>query len=691
MSHRISERTLLSLLYGATILLSAFLLFQVQPMVGKMLLPWFGGSVAVWSTCLLFFQSVLLLGYLYAHATIRLFTAKAQTRLHLCLLAISLLALPVALNAAWKPDGSNDPAMLILALMAASVGLPYFMLSSTGPLVQAWFSRERPGALPYRLFALSNLGSVLGLLSYPTLLEPALATPDISRAWSAGYAVFAILCSLLAWRSMRASASPAGRPAMAKSPSPGRAALLLWAALAACASVLLMGVTSHLTQDVAPMPFLWVLPLCVYLLSFILCFEGRNWYRRAWFLPAFIAWFAVMNYDLLQRFASHGVAMPVALYCGGLFIACMACHGELARLKPHPDHLTTFYLMIAFGGALGGVFVALVAPRLFSGYDELPAASIVTALLLTTLAARQDHALAAPPARARLLTLARVAAVALASIFITVGTLQRKSEHRLLARNFYGTLSVADASLNGHMRRELVHGAILHGEQNLEPERRRMATSYYGENGGAGMAVLATREEGQPQRVGVIGLGAGTMAAYGRAGDYYRFYEINPLVADLARSQFSFLADCPATVETAMGDARLSLEKEAPQQFHVLVVDAFSGDSIPVHLLTREAFSVYFRHMRPGGILAVHISNRNLDLAPVVKHAVDYFGKQARVVDVDADDQLNLPGSKWILISDTDEVFDDDDALSDASLPLVSGITIRPWTDDYSSIYSILK
>jgi hypothetical protein len=690
MNRGVSEKTLLSLLYGATILLSAFLLFQVQPMVGKMLLPWFGGTVAVWSTCLLFFQVVLLLGYLYAHWTSRLLAARTQTWLHLCLLAISLLALPVALNSAWKPDGNEDPALLILALMTASVGLPYFMLSSTGPLVQAWFSRERPGSLPYRLFALSNLGSMLGLLSYPTLLEPALATPDISRAWSAAYAIFAILCSVLAWRSMRGSGPLAAQPAGSRPTPPGGGDLLLWTALAACASVLLMGVTSHLTQDVAPMPFLWVLPLCVYLLSFIFCFEGRNWYRRAWFLPAFVAWFAVMNHDLLQRIPSHGIALPVVLYCGGLFIACMACHGELARLKPHPDHLTLFYLMIAFGGALGGVFVALLAPRLFSGYDELPAASIVTALLLMTLALRQRDGATLPTGRQRLLMLAGATAVALASIFITVGTLESKAERRLLARNFYGTLSIKDISPGGRSRRELVHGAILHGEQSLEAGRRRQATTYYGENGGAGMAVLATRQQGQPQRVGVIGLGAGTMAAYGRAGDYYRFYEINPLVADLAQTQFSFLADCPAMVETAMGDARLSLEREAPQRFDVLVVDAFSGDSIPVHLLTREAFSVYFRHMKPGGILAVHISNHNLDLAPVVKHAVDHFGRQARLVDAAPEEDLALSGSKWILISDTNAVFEGQ-RLRDKSLPLVSRIAIRPWTDDYSSIYSILK
>jgi hypothetical protein len=437
-------------------------------------------------------------------------------------------------------------------------------------------------------------------------------------------------------------------------------------------------------------PFLWVLPLGLYLMSFILCFEGGNWYRRGWYLPVFILWLGAMNYDLVERIAIHGVWLPIALYCSGLFISCMLCHGELAKMKPHPDHLTSFYLMIALGGAMGGTFVAIVAPRLFNSNYELPVAAIATALVIVTLVHREP---ADPPPRIpgyRVWLKAMVVAVGLISILATVGIARQNSMHRVLARNFYGMLSVADALGDGHIKRQLVHGAILHGSQYLDSERRRWPTTYYGDNGGAGMAVLAARHDGQQQRVGVIGLGAGTMAAYGRAGDYYRFYEINPLVAQLARSQFTFLSDCPAIVETAMGDARLSLEREHPQQFDVLVVDAFSGDSIPVHLLTREAFAVYFRHMKPGGILAVHISNRNLDLAPVVKHASDYYGKEARLVDSEDDESRGLAGSAWILISDRANIFDAKE-LKDNVTAVEPESTIRPWTDDYSSIYTILK
>lgn len=679
----------LILLYGCTIFLSAFLLFQVQPVIGKVLLPWFGGSAAVWSTCLLFFQVVLLLGYLYAHWTSRFLSPRTQALLHIVLLAGSIAVLPITPSADWKPAGSEDPTLLIMVLMSATIGLPYFLLSTTGPLLQAWFAREKPDAVPYRLFALSNFGSMLGLLSYPILFEPGLTIPEMSIGWSAAYVAFTVLCALLAARGLRAARTVRAQADPIAHRRPPASALTLWTVLAACPTILLMGVTSHLTQNVAPVPFLWVLPLALYLISFILCFEGGNWYRRAWTLPVFIVWLALMNIDLIDSIVDDGVWIPIALYCSGLFVSCMLCHGELARMKPHPRHLTSFYLMIALGGAIGGTFVAIIAPRLFNDNYELPAAAIATALVIATLV-RRDSAGADATPRHRLWPKAMAVAVALISILAVVGTARQNSMHRVLARNFYGTLSVDDAVTDGDRKRRLVHGAILHGTQYLDQVRRRWPTTYYGDNGGAGMAVLATRRPGQAQRVGVIGLGAGTMAAYGRAGDYYRFYEINPLVNWLARSQFTFLSDSPAAVETAMGDARLSLEREEPQQFDVLVVDAFSGDAIPVHLLTREAFAVYFRHLRQDGILAVHISNRNLDLAPVVKHAADFYGKQARLVDAEEDEIRGLNGPTYILISEDAGVFDAD-VLRDDAMVVEPEAAIRPWTDDYSSIYTILK
>ncbi|HYD95231.1 MAG TPA: hypothetical protein VEC01_07890, partial [Noviherbaspirillum sp.] len=448
-------RTALVLLYGGTIFLSAFLLFQVQPVIGKVLLPWFGGSAAVWSTCLLFFQVLLLAGYLYAHWTSRFLSPGKQALLHILLLAGSIALLPITPDESWKPTGSDDPTLRILALMAVTIGLPYFLLSTTGPLLQAWFAREKPDTVPYRLFALSNFGSMLGLLSYPLMFEPALAITEMSFAWSAAYVAFTVLCALLAARGFGAAATAPRAAVAEKRPPAGR--LALWVVLAACATVLLMAVTSHLTQNVAPVPFLWVLPLALYLLSFILCFEGGNWYRRNWYLPLFIIWLGLMNIDLLRPMTLDGALLPVLLYCGGLFVACMLCHGELAAQKPHPEYLTWFYLMIAAGGAAGGCFVALAAPRLFNSNVELPAAAIVTGLVVVTLAHRVPGW---RPGRN-----AMALAVALIAILAFIGAARQGNLHRVLARNFYGTLAVNDVMDNGYRERELVHGAILHGSQ----------------------------------------------------------------------------------------------------------------------------------------------------------------------------------------------------------------------------------
>lgn len=344
----LEHKAALILLYASTIFLSAFLLFQVQPIVGKMLLPWFGGSAAVWSTCLLFFQVVLLLGYLYAHWTQKFLSPARQGMLHVALLVSSLFVLPISLDSSWKPTGNEDPSLMIVGLMALMIGLPYFLLSSTGPLLQAWFAREKSGTVPYRLFALSNFGSLLGLLSYPLVFEPTLSIPDISAAWSVGYAVFVLLCGVLAWRGLRMQRPAEVQPHATEAGAHAQASprlMTLWVVLAACPTVLLMAITSHLTQNVAPVPFLWVVPLVLYLLSFILCFEGGSWYRRAWYLPLFILWLGIMSIDQVKPIVDAGVWFPLVLYASGLFIACMLCHGELSRMKPHPRHLTSFYLM----------------------------------------------------------------------------------------------------------------------------------------------------------------------------------------------------------------------------------------------------------------------------------------------------------------------------------------------------------
>ena len=364
-------------LYAITILVSAFLLFQVQPVIAKIILPWFGGSAAVWTTCLLFFQFALLLGYFYSHAVVRYLKPRAQMALHACLLLVSAAALPIYPSARWKPVDPSAPILHILALLALTVGLPYFLLSTSGPLLQAWYARRFKGAIPYRLYALSNAGSMFALLSYPILIEPRFTSRQQAGMWSIAYGAFVLLCGFAAFRSGQAPAAEAAREEEDAGEKPGLRLYLMWLLLPACASALLLAVTNHLSQNVAAIPFLWVLPLSVYLLSFILCFESSGWYRRSPYLQLLAVALASMAYSMFaDNTGNVPIKIGVPLFLMGLFTCSMVCHGELARLKPHPRYLTHFYLMIAAGGALGGAFVGLAAPLLFNGYYEMPLAMV---------------------------------------------------------------------------------------------------------------------------------------------------------------------------------------------------------------------------------------------------------------------------------------------------------------------------
>jgi len=675
------------MLYAVTILLSAFLLFQVQPIIAKAILPWFGGSAAVWTTCMLFFQLLLVAGYAYSHWSIRALKPRTQTLVHLALLAAAIAALPILPDAGWKPVGEADPSLRILGLLAASVGLPYFLLATTSPLVQAWYARAGHGAMPYRLYALSNLGSMLALVSYPFVFEPWLPTRVQALGWSVAFVAFAIACGAAAWRSRSAPAEiPAFAAGAAAPPRPGDYAL--WAALAAAASILLLAFTSHLSQNVAPIPFLWVLPLALYLLSFILCFEGRNWYRRRYYLPLLAAGFVGVALTLHREFHNPQLWVMVPLYCVTLFVACMVCHGELARMKPHPRYLTAFFVALSVGGALGGVFVGLVAPRAFPDLYELPVGIVFAAALAGIVLARDragfpgDRGQRAAVAGAAFFT--AVLAGALAWIYADLA-----SGVRLLTRNFYASLKVYDSDRGPDAMRVLTHGTITHGKQFIDPARRDWPTTYYGDTSGIGRAIEAKRALGAV-RIGVIGLGAGTLVAYGRPGDAVRVYELDPQVVRVALKEFTYLGDTKAGLDVILGDARLSLEAEPPQSFDVLAVDAFSSDSIPVHLLTAEAFAVYFRHLKPDGILAVHISNRYLDLKPVLKEAAAKLGKEARIVEDDSNDEKGTYGTTWVLFADSAAAFERE-PLAGAVEALTAERSIRLWTDDYSDLYAILK
>ena len=669
------------MIHAVTIFLSSFLLFLVQPLIARLILPWFGGSAAVWTTCMLFFQALLLAGYAYSHFLVRRFSGtRTEALIHTALLAAAVAMLPISPSEAWKPQGDDEPISHILLLLAASVGLPYLLVASTSPLLQAWFARARPGEDPYRLFAISNLASLIALVGYPFLIEPFLAGRQQVSLWSWGFAAFALLCVAVAWRTPRTALVIEGAPSTA----PVRKhEAILWLVLATIGSVLLLAVTNHLTQNVASVPLLWLAPLTLYLASFILTFEGRGWYRPEWLWPFVLVWLAGMAWLLVDSDLHFDLPLQLGVFLPGLFLGCLFCHGELYRLRPAPRHLTAYYLIVSAGGALGGLLVAVVAPLAFDAYYELGIGMVVLALL----AALRFAKLGLMPRFASLAVLLGVAGSA------AYDGLRHYDDVLVSERGFYGVLRVKEYGSPGeesHLRR-LVHGAIMHGEQYLHDERRRLMTTYYTETSGIGAAIKS--RSANPLRVGVIGLGTGTIAAYGRPGELYRFYEIDPRVVEIARRDFTYLADGRAKIEIALGDARLTLEREAPQGFEVLAVDAFSSDAIPVHLITREALGVYLKHVKPDGIVAFHLSNRFLDLVPVVARLAKEHGAHAMLVNDDPDDEDDSLRSKsdWVLVSRDPAALKKQAIVEAGAEPAEDRPEWRTWTDDYSNLIQILK
>ncbi len=678
-------------LYAVTIFISAFLLFLVQPVMAKQILPWFGGSAAVWTTCLVFFQTTLLAGYAYSDLAIHRLTPRVQVRLHIVLLLVSFVVLPIVPGARWKPTGAEDPLWLILGLLAATIGLPYFLLSTTSPLVQAWFARARGGASPYRLFALSNLASMLALVGYPFLLEPWVPTRMQAIGWSIAYALFVGLCAAAGVASVRRLRAPevlplqaargaaGGGTALGEAP-PVAARQFLWCTLAATGSLLLLSVSNHITQNIASVPLLWIAPLAIYLLTFILCFDASGWYRRDIFLAMLAAGLGVMAWTLADSDLTHELAIQIGVFCGGLFLACMFCHGELVRLKPAPKYLTRFYLMISLGGAGGSVLVGLIAPLVLPAHFELAGGLVLCALLLLWQV-RRDHVVFG--------VLGLVAAVA--TVACGVWSIRQFYEDVIVStRNFYGVLRVTEwGSDEANHRRSLTHGTILHGTQFLAPDLRRRPTTYYTATSGIGRLLEALHPRRDPIRVGVIGLGTGTIATYGSKSDVYRFYDINPDVITIAQRDFTFLGDSDATIELALGDARLSLEREPPQNFDVLAVDAFSSDAIPVHLITSEAVAIYQRHLKPGGVIAFHVTNRYLDLVPVVEALGEAHGLAALHIRDDTKDGMTSI-SDWVLLSDNASLFKRPE-LAEFATPITKRPDWRLWTDDFNNLVQVLR
>jgi hypothetical protein len=660
-----------TLLYGVTIFLSAFLLFLIQPIFAKLILPWFGGSSAVWTTCLVFFQTALLGGYLYAHLLSRRLTARKQPWVHCALLAIALLLLPVMPGERWKPAGASDPAWQILAMLATVLGLPYLLLSATSPLLQKWLSRD--GSQPYRLFALSNVGALLALAAYPLWIEPRIATRAQDLWWSAGFATFALLCGVSAWLSRRPD-----NVWIETETSPETQSSIPWLLLAAAGSMMLISTTNQLTQNVAAVPFLWILPLGAYLLSFIICFESPRWYQRGLFLRLLAVALGSLAYALYDVDVSVAITVAIPLFTVGLFIVCMFCHGELSRLKPGTNQLTSFYLMIALGGALGAILAGLIAPRVFTGIHEFPVSLVLVAVLALWVNWQEGMT-------PRLLWLT----VSVAMMVALIAEIHSYRKGALvMTRSFYGSLRVVQSIRGGSQIRTLYHGIIQHGAQYLDPAKRAEPTTYFGPDSGAGLVLRFCCES--PKRVGIIGLGTGTLAAYGKPGDSFQFYEINPQVIELAKSDFTFLSDSKAAISIVTGDARLSLEGETGPLYDVFLADAFSGDAIPVHLLTTEAFDLYLRHLKPSGILAVHVSNQYLDLAPVVAQLASAHGLISRLVHTEKDDGHLYSRSDWVLMTRDRAVFAQPE-IGGAASKIEPRPGLRLWTDDYNNLLQVLR
>jgi hypothetical protein len=747
--------------FALTTLLSAFLLFQIQPLIARVILPSFGGTPAVWTTCMLFFQSLLVGGYGYGHVVATRFVPKKQATVHAVFVLLSLAVLsssalrwgsPLVPPPSWRPDASNAPIFEIVKLLFITVGVPYLVLSTTGPLVQSWARMSEPTRSPYRLYALSNIGSLAGLLLYPTVVEPLFGLRHQAWLFSALYLSFAL--SVIGCGRIASRVAPTAHHALAADGPPPRAVhYLAWAGLASVASALLLSITNQLCQDVAAIPLLWVVPLSLYLISFILAFDRPAWYPRWLWMPLYAAAAALAIYFLPRTTSRIGAQIPT--WSALLLAGCMVCHGELARSRPQPRYLTGFWFAVAVGGAIGGLFVSVIAPKTMTGYFEVHAAiaagavalclalwldkksplhvghPLMTGLAFAILFGNTAWLIVTKlaPARETLVyILAGVAAVvvslvlyfrrqhplggddpfwfrlalpvALAALCISLGGHIRRANKGSLfvSRSFFGVLRVTEDDPDDPKihRRLLTHGRIVHGFQLLTPEGPHTPCTYYEPNSGVGRAIrLHPRRAQGPLSIGMCGLGTGTIASYTKPGDTLRFYEIDPNVVALSRGEhpwFRYLADAYGKVDVVLGDARVSLQKELEEHggngFDVLAIDAFSGDAIPVHLLTREAVELYMKHLKPDGVLAIHISNRHIKLFPVVKAIADSLHLKWTLVDTSYADEDVIPwDSSWVIVGRDEATlapFGKSDTPDDAT-------TVRPFTDEFSNIMKLLK
>ncbi len=673
-------RRLLPALYTLTVFLSAFLLFSLEPLIAKQILPWFGGSAAVWSTCLVFFQVVLLAGYYYASLLVQIESRRMQATLHLLVLVLSLALLPIGPGLHWRTAGMNDPTLLLLRMLGASIALPFLALSATSPLLQHWLGAAGHKT-PYWLFAVSNFASLTALISYPLLVEPRLDMSSQRTVWSILYVAFAIACTgaaILGTIAVRTQSDSRETVAGRNEFSVGRKFLCLISS--AVGSMLLLALTNHLTENVAPVPLLWVLPLAVYLLTLVLAFSSVGFYRRMLWLRFLAVGLGILGYEIYDINAIEAIQVSVPVGLAGLFVCCLFCHGELSKLRPEPRHLTGYYLLIAAGGATGAIFVGLISPAVFAGIYELPVSLIATA----TLAVIVIWPLGDWPLRVLW------CGIVVATIALLYVNVQSYAKNTLsLRRSFYGSLRVVQSPLAGERQtRTLFHGTTEHGAQFLLPPMRFRPTTYYGPDSGIGIVLRECFAS--PMRVAVVGLGVGTIAAYGRDGDNFRFYEINPQVEDMATSLFFYLRESHAETTIVTGDARLSLEAERGPPFDVIALDAFSGDAIPVHLITQEALSIYLKQLKPDGVLAFHVSNNYLDLGSVVEQLATTAGYAALLAHNHEDDENLLLPADWVIVTRNQSVLNNP-SLKAHAMAIASRTGLRPWTDDYNNLLQIIR
>jgi len=742
-----------------TLFVNAALLFAVQPMFSKMVLPMLGGTPAVWNTCMLFFQSALLGGYLYAHVTSRWLDVRKQSILQIALFALTFLTLPVAVASGWRPTGSEMPVWWLAGLLAVSLGAPFFMLSTGAPLLQRWFSETgHPSAAnPYFLYAASNLGSMVALLAYPVLIEPTLRLEQQSHLWTAGYVVLAALIATCAFvvrrRLLRTSAGSGGVMARAVSADaiatdldalgalpvtpPSAAAEQLtvwrrtrWVLLSFVPSSMLLAVTTYLSTDVAAIPLLWIVPLAIYLLTFVIVFARKVViFRHAfavWLQPPFLLILSVAIALLMQR----SVTALAPTHLAAFFLTALVCHGELAKDRPSVTHLTEFYLWLSVGGVLGGIFNVIVAPHVFDSVVEYPIAIILAAALRPTLATRGRFARVADvvlPAAlcATIVILMRLGfppqswggkapvwafggyaivvlcfqrhpirfALGIAAIFIGAA-LGRGADQTLLfkGRSFFGVYRV----MVYPKTRALQNGTTTHGGQSIYPELATEPLTYYHRDGPLGQSFRWLMQKNPNRRVAIVGLGTGTIACYGRSNESWTFYEIDPLIERIALNPkyFTYLRDCPPAKRIVLGDARLSMQQAPDSSYDFIILDAFSSDAIPVHLMTREAVQLYLRKLAPGGSIAFHISNRYLNLEPVLVE----IARDARLAGIVGADTLVTPAqraefkmdSRWVVLSRK--------ATDHAQLAVQPGWHVLPpaspvalWTDDFSNVLSVFS